>query len=397
MQWVAAFLLLAFVCGRLPLFGNNFSTVSAHSATPLVPAFLLNSSLARRSRRRQPQTPAETILAASYSRYSSDLQDESSIEQQQRRCREAADGNKHELLQTFEFSDSAVSGTKRERAGLNALLAAAKDAQFQVVYFDSLSRLARESVITMPMLKDLVYNYRVRIISVSEGIDSHNNNWDLMANFMSWVHEQYIKALRAAVLRGQEHAVLNDWSTGDWCFGYGSEPIPGTETGRHGRNPLPRMKVIINEEHARWVRQIFVWFVDEKKSIAWIGRELTHLGAPKDHRSSTPDWHPEYVRRTLRNEKFIGIWPWGQTTNVSNPLTGQLMQEGRPPEETAKWVRERPHLRLIEDPQFFRAQAVLDDNDDKCRPTEANGASLPVRQRGFSALDTFCKDYAMRL
>src|SRR4051812_23080561 len=56
----------------------------------------------------------------------------------------------------------------------------------------------------------------------------------------------------------------------------------------------------------------------------------------------------------------------GSEDNIRNPLTGQLMQEGRPPEECAKWVRERPQLRLIEDPQFFMAQAILDDNDARC-------------------------------
>lgn len=133
--------------------------------------------------------------------------------------------------------------------------------QVSSLYFESLSRLARESIITMPMLKDRVYNHRIRIVSVSEGIDSSQANWDLIANFMSWMHEQFLKNLRAAVLRGQEHAILQDWSCGDWCFRYASEPIPGSERGRKGRHSRPRMRVVINPEHAKWVRQIFHWFV----------------------------------------------------------------------------------------------------------------------------------------
>jgi hypothetical protein len=58
----------------------------------------------------------------------------------------------------------------------------------------------------------------------------------MLANFLAWMHEQFLKTLRAAVLRGQEHALLNDWSAGDWCFGYTSEPIPGSEAGRRGRD-----------------------------------------------------------------------------------------------------------------------------------------------------------------
>lgn len=256
------------------------------------------------------------------------------------------------------------------------MLAAARAGRFRTLYFESLSRLARESVITMPMLKELVYLHRVRIISVSEGIDSSQNNWELMASFMSWVHEQYLKALRAAVLRGQEEAILNDWSVGDWPLGYASEPIPDSEKGRKGRHPRPRKRVVICEEHAQWVRRVFQWFVVEKQSLDWIARELTRLNAPKDHRATTPGWHHDYVKRLLRNEKYIGIWLWGRHTNVRNPLTGQIMQEERPPEEAAKWVRESPHLRLIEDATFFQAQAFLDEFEAKWEEVRKNNGRL---------------------
>jgi DNA invertase Pin-like site-specific DNA recombinase len=317
-----------------------------------------------------------STIAASYSRYSSDLQDSSSISQQQRKCRERAAQDGNTIPPDLEFADEAVSGTKRNRAGLNAMLAAAGAGRFGTIYFESLSRLARESVLTMPMLKELVYVHRVRIVSVSEGIDSSQNNWDLLANFMAWVHEQYLKGLRAAVLRGQEEAVLNDWSVGDWCFGYGSEPIAGSEKGRRGRLPRPRMRVIINEGHARWVRQIFHWFVEEKRPLDWITRELTRQNAPKDHRSTKQGWHHDYVKRVLRNTKYIGIWPWGRKTNVRNPLTGDIMQEERPIEEAAKMMRERPHLRIIDDATFCKAQALLDEYETKWQSVRADNGRL---------------------
>jgi hypothetical protein len=121
------------------------------------------------------------------------------------------------------------------------------------------------------------------------------------------------------------------------------------------------MRVVINEEHAAWVRQIFRWFVDERRTLRWIVCSLSQLNAPKDHRSSTKHWHHAYVKRMLRNEKYIGIWRWGQKTNTRNPLTGQVRQEERPSEEAAKVVRERPDLRLVDDQTFIKAQALLDE------------------------------------
>jgi len=162
---VAAVLLVLVVCGYLLSLGDNLSTLSAQFPEPacLPRTATSASSRAGRTARKSVDNPA-TGIAASYSRYSSDLQDESSIDQQKRKCLERAVLDKNSILPELEFSDSAVSGTKRERAGLNAMMEAAKARRFSTVYFESLSRLARESVITMPMLKELVCVHRVRIV-----------------------------------------------------------------------------------------------------------------------------------------------------------------------------------------------------------------------------------------
>ena len=57
----------------------------------------------------------------------------------------------------LEYSDHAVSGTKLDRDGLNRMLRAAAAGEFQVIFFYSLSRLGRETAITVPMLKMLVH------------------------------------------------------------------------------------------------------------------------------------------------------------------------------------------------------------------------------------------------
>lgn len=256
------------------------------------------------------------------------------------------------------------------------MLAAAREHRFGALYFESLSRLAREFVISTPVLKELVYVHKIRVISTSEGIDSDRAGWEFMAVVRSWMHGEFLTALRAAVLRGQEGAVLEDYSVGDWCLGYSSEPIPGSESNRRGRNSKPRMRVVIREEHAAWVRRIFHWFIIERHSLTRIARELTSLGAPKDHRSTTTEWRHSYVVRVLRNRKYIGIWPWGIKTNVRNPLTGQIRQEDRPPQEAAKYERERLHLRLVDDETFFRAQGLLDENEAKLAAVRQNRGRL---------------------
>jgi hypothetical protein len=96
------------------------------------------------------------------------------------------------------------------------------------------------------------------------------------------------------------------------------------------------MTYAIDEQTAAWVVRIFHWFVVDKRSIRWIARELNRLGAPKDHRATTKYWHHQQVGALLRNKEYVSTWPWGQNKNVRNPLTGQISQEGRPPEECEK-------------------------------------------------------------
>jgi len=132
------------------------------------------------------------------------------------------------------------------------------------------------------------------------------------------------------------------------------------------------------------VVRIFYWFVQDRRSIRWIAKELTRHNVPKDHRSSTPGWHHDYVRRVLSNRKYIGVWDWGERTNRRNPLTGQVTQEGRPAAESQTWTRQRPDLRIIEDETFEAAQAILRAHEAKVGGRR-NGTLSQERQRAHTA------------
>lgn len=355
-------------------------------ATPSGPAGTLRTILFRR--RGKDRAPGGAVgpdtPCASYSRFSSQLQREESITDQQRHCRERAERNGHRILPELEFSDEAVSGTKLHRDGLSAMLAAAEAGEFRVLYFYNLSRLARESVITMPVLKKLVYVDKVRVISVTEGVDSDADGWDVMATILSVQHERYVKDLSASVFRGQEGTVLAGLGVGDYCFGYQSVPVPGSERGR-GVRARPRMSYAVDPETSAWVVRIFHWFVAEKRSLRWITRELNRLGAPKDHRSTTRFWHHSYLPRLLGNEKYVGVWSWGRKKNVRNPLTGQVRQEDRPQGEREKWRRYFPELRIVTDEMREGALARLDDNARKQESVRGEGGRLAGSRTGNAA------------
>ncbi|MEN9673709.1 MAG: hypothetical protein RL553_1974 [Planctomycetota bacterium] len=299
------------------------------------------------------------IRVASYSRYSTNLQDESSLEQQQNRCREKATQLGMGISSDLEFSDAALSGTKPDRKGVSDLINAAESGLIDVVIVDSLSRLSRELCFTLSTLKNLIQVHGLRFISVSEGIDSAQGNWELSAMIMGYTHQEYIKTLGSAVIRGQSHAHLNGFSTGGFPFGYKSVSKEGSEFGRQRKL---RKEVMIHEDNTQWVRKVFDWFVKDKMPIQQIAKELTRLEAPKDHRSTVSHWNHQSVSHMLANQYYIGHCAYGKKTNVRNPISGKVRQKLRPVEESSKLITLREDLRIIDQETFDQAQEMLEEN-----------------------------------
>ena len=299
------------------------------------------------------------VRVASYSRFSTNLQDESSLEQQQKRCREKASQLGMNIFPDLEFSDAATSGTKPDRKGLTDLIHAAENSLLDVIIVDSLSRLSRELVFTMGTLKNLIQVHGVRFISVSEGIDSAQGNWELISMILGFGHQEFIKNLGSAVIRGQSHAHLNGYSTGTFPFGYKSTELPGTEFGRQRKL---RKVISPHEDHAQWVRKVFDWFIKDKMPIQQIAKELTRLKAPKDHRSTVSHWNHQSVSNLLANNYYTGVCTYGKKMNIRNPLTGKVRQKPRPFEEASKWITTREDLRIIRQETFDLAQEMLEEN-----------------------------------
>ena len=159
-------------------------------------------------------------IAAAYARYSSENQDKSSISQQLDAIEADAARNRHFIPPELRFKDEAISGRKRNRAGLNAMLDAARKGKFKVIYFWNISRLAREMVISLPIVKDLVYNHGIRIICTANGFDTNNPGWDTHVIIECLLSEQQLKRLTEDVRRGHRDNVQLKFSNGDYCFGY---------------------------------------------------------------------------------------------------------------------------------------------------------------------------------
>jgi site-specific DNA recombinase len=294
-----------------------------------------------------------------YVRYSSDMQREESCDDQAREVRRGFASRGIDSSDAQVFSDQAESGTRSDRQEFSRLMEMIKRGEVGILAVDDQSRLSRADN-AFNLIKDLVYQGG-RFISTGENIDTNQEGWELRVKIMDLHHGTTIRELSRRVHRGQKGRVLDEGSAGDFPFGFESYflDLNWVETARRG--PKPKKGLRILETEARWVRQVFAWITIDGWGVAEVARELTRLGVSKGTTSSKRGWHHAQVRRMLANKKYIGQWSWGTTTTIRN-------SEGktrRIPTPEKDWVvQDRPHLRIIDQETWDRAQRRLAELDD---------------------------------
>ena len=104
---------------------------------------------------------------AIYARYSSDLQNPRSIEDQEALCRRWCEREGHGVVATF--SDAALSGASiHGRSGLKSMIAGAVERQFDVVVVESFDRVAR-SQSELPQVWEMLRFCGCELIAVDDG------------------------------------------------------------------------------------------------------------------------------------------------------------------------------------------------------------------------------------
>jgi site-specific DNA recombinase len=167
------------------------------------------------------------LRCAIYARYSSDRQSPTSITDQVRKCREFAEARGWEILKDHIYPDEAISGATSERAGLKRLLAAAEAKAFDIVLVDDTSRLSRRLVDSINLTDRLAFA-GVRIVFISQGIDSESEQAEVLLATHGIVDSLYIRELATKTRRGIEGRVLAKQHSGGRIFGYRNIAIEDT-------------------------------------------------------------------------------------------------------------------------------------------------------------------------
>jgi DNA invertase Pin-like site-specific DNA recombinase len=287
-------------------------------------------------------------IAAIYARYSSDLQRDTSIEDQIRVARRYA----HEQGLTIDdsqiYTDAGISGASiHGRPGLQALLASAgrTPRPFDVVLVDDSSRVARDIADAIRFLQNLTF-LGARVVYISQHIDSAQESAETLVAVHGVVDSLYLKELAKKVRRGLEGQQARGFATGGKTFGYRTVPVvdpSGRRDPATGGPALLGHRVEIDEGEALTVQRIFEWYAAGDGYSVIVGR-LNRQGPPA---SRGGRWHLGAVKRILTNERYLGRHILGQVSVERRPGTKQKLAR-RVPRDRWK-VQERPELRIVSD------------------------------------------------
>ena len=274
------------------------------------------------------------MRTAAYCRFSSDSQREASIRDQLRNIESYC--NRLGWPKPALFEDQAISGSRHDRPGYRAMLAAADSRAFDVLLVDDLSRLSRDHIESAQTIRRLKFG-NIRIIGVSDGTDTARDGYKLETGLRGLMSEFYLDDLAKKTHRGLMGQALDGYSAGGLPYGYKSFH-DGTGFKRE-----------IEEEQAKWVRFVFERYA-QGATPRGIADELNRQKVPSSrggtwsHTAIYPD--AKHVGM-LGNPLYNGRQIWNRTAWVKDPMTGRRKRILRPQSE---WVVvDAPELKIIDD------------------------------------------------
>jgi site-specific DNA recombinase len=286
------------------------------------------------------------MRAAIYARYSTENQREASLADQIRLCRERIAREGWTLVQVYQ--DRALSGASTLRPGYQALVAASRDGEFDVVLTEALDRLSRDQEDIAALFKRLRFA-GVRIVTLSEGDIS-----ELHVGLKGTMNALYLRDLAQKTHRGLRGRVEAGRSGGGNAYGYAvvKDVDAAGNAIRGGRR-------IVATEAATVIR-IFEMFVAGHSPIA-IARALNAQGVlgPQGNawRDTTIRGHALRGTGILRNELYVGQLVWNRMTFMKDPATGKRVSRMNAPGQQVR--HEVPALRIIDQDLWERAQLRL--------------------------------------
>lgn len=232
-------------------------------------------------------------------------------------------GSQYEVVDTY-IDDGTSGTTDIERQDFQRMVRDMKSGRINCIIVKNLSRAFRNSANQGRFLEEFIPLYSARFISLYQPrIDTFLDPevvHSLEVSITGFMNEQYAYKTSADVRRTFKHKREKGEFIGAFApYGYAKDP--------ENKNAL-----LIDEEAARVVRDMFTWFVSDGMSKAGIAKRLNAYGVPnptaykrrKGLRYENPNtahndglWCPTTVARMLQDPVYIGVMRQGRQRVIS--------------------------------------------------------------------------------
>lgn len=274
----------------------------------------------------------------------------------------------YEVVDTY-IDDGTSGTTDLERRDFQRMVQDMKCGRINCVIVKNLSRAFRNSANQGHFLEEFIPLYNTRFISLYQPrIDTFLDPevvHSLEVSITGFMNEQYAYKTSADVRRTFKHKRENGEFIGAFApYGYVKDP--------EDKNSL-----IIDEEAAQVVRDIFSWFITEGLSKNGIAKRLNEYGIlnPAAYKRSkgfhyeNPHckyndgmWPPSTVARILQNPLYIGVMRQGRQKVISY----KVHKRTSVPED--EWFVVENAVPAIIDKEMFQAAQNLHKRDTRTAP-----------------------------
>jgi len=285
--------------------------------------------------------PVKTdVSVAIYARYSSVKQNDTSLDDQIRRCKALALQKLSIRDVTQVYTDAALSGNDDDmgkRDGYAQMLADWRAGKFQVLVVDKFSRLSRDGLEQARLQQLLESNAKRRLIT-ADGTDTINPDWQLPLGFKGMMAQQEVRNLRFRTSRGMVGQLERGFMIATAPYGYSNQKQFDSKQNSLGT------KWLIKADEAETVQKIFDMRANGQ-SMHQIASWLNTHGVPTRRKARTADGgylRPSAVKSLLQNTIYKGIFIWHGSTAYK-----KTMRDRQAEVETTTYLREE--LRLVSD------------------------------------------------
>lgn len=270
-----------------------------------------------------------------------------------------------DILYRAEFCDDGYTGTNFDRPGFNDMMTAVREKRVDCIIVKDLSRFGRDYIESGKYIQKIFPMLGIRFIAINDGYDSAdagNQSNDFVLPFKNLINDSYCRDISIKSRTNLEVKRRNGEFVSNFAvYGY-------------MRSPDDKHKLVVDEEAAAIVRNIFNW-----KQEGWNAQQIAnhlnklHIPSPMEYKKkcgqnyrtsfktkTTAQWSAVAVLRILKNAVYTGVLEQGKTTTPNYKVKTRVYKD------ESKWARvENAHEAIITPAQFELVQVVL--GMDTCR------------------------------